>query len=224
MSFVAIIKCLRTQLGLLAIVMLFTVLAFIGVIPGPSELQSQLNSLFALYGVPVILVCSLFENIVGFNVYFPGSLVILTGMALSHGDPNRGLVTFLAIFVSATAAQFINYGIGGRFRQQATEVQSSRPTQIEFLLAFWHPHTASVVSIKAGTERLAILLFMRRVLVAGFVWNSFWGLAMYFSGGVAQSESGRISMMAVFLCYVVFWCVRDVRRENARIQRARTVK
>ena len=74
------------------------------IIPPVSEMIFLLNNLFLKYGIPIIAFSSFIEHLVGVNVYFPGSVVIVTAMTLASGN----LPLAVAVF---SRSNFCNTGI-----------------------------------------------------------------------------------------------------------------
>ncbi|NOR45704.1 MAG: hypothetical protein GQ534_08985 [Candidatus Delongbacteria bacterium] len=111
-NIVLFIRAIGTPLMFLAIFSLLHLLSKSNVIPSLDDLGVMLEHFFENYGLIAIGIVSIIENIVGVNIYFPGSIVILTGMAMTSGDPMRGVMTFFVITLGAFIAYYINFRIG----------------------------------------------------------------------------------------------------------------
>ena len=183
-------------------------LSFLGVF----EERQLLIFLEHSIGAQVTLVApfSFLENIAGFNIYFPGSVVILVAMGLTHGDPWKGLGTFFLIVVPSTLAHILNYCVG-RFVKRR-ENGSARGSSLGFALAGWHPHLMGLVSVGAGADGWDFGTFLRRFLPWHFAWNTFWGVVMYTAGGSVIREAG---LSWFFVLYLVIWTGWGIRKECA---------
>jgi membrane protein DedA with SNARE-associated domain len=118
---------IRVQLLMLATISLLVVLGNLGLIPSPIDIAAYISDAFDRFGLPAIAMCSFLENIVGFNVYFPGSIVILSGMAWTAGNPLLALKVYLAIVAPAMLAQHVNY-LAGRATADTARARASEAT------------------------------------------------------------------------------------------------
>lgn len=205
----------KLQVSLLVVIVLFQSLSHAGLLPAESELVGFLQSWLRNWGLPFILLVSLGENLVGFNVYFPGSVVILLSMSLAAGDIGRACLTWLCIFLGGGSGQVIDFLLGRRLRKKrgdkdnALLQQDTRglPHWREFLLTYWHPHFGAVTSLRSGYSDMPF----RRFLIYSFpslaIWYGFWGIMAYSTGvGV---ESG-IPWTSIFFVYLGVWFGFDV--------------
>ena len=212
-----ILRIVRLQTALLALISIFVVLESIGIIPGQKWLMEGLSAFFDSHGLPAVAACSLIENVAGLNVYFPGAIVILTAMSLSAGDPARALATFAAIVLPSLLAHCFNFflgrlgksGFGARTKNRNTDrVEEASPSLVEFVLALWHPHTGAIVSIRSGAAGFPFRQFLLRLIPVSLAWNSFWGLLMYFYGGLSGMGSGGV--LVLIILYLIGWAAWDV--------------
>ena len=182
--------------------------AHLRLIPEPQKLAVLLEGVFDKHGLPVIIICAFFENIGGFNIYFPGSIVILTGMALTAGKPALAFLTFVCISVSSVIAHIANYfGAKVLHKKRVLDTDSRGfPSFWEFLVSFWHPHFAAVVCLKSGSVGMPFTKFLRSMLPSALAWYMLWAILMYFVGYAAKSSRGLI---ALFLLYLVVWTCYD---------------
>lgn len=211
---------------ILLLVTVVNVLGQLGWIPSLAESTAWLGGFLERYGVVVVLPLAILENLIVLNVYFPGSIVILTAMALTAGDPRRALVMFVCIVIGSTVGQNANYWMGryGGSRGPAiaerqasradpgadgSDRRTSRRWWLVFFGTFWHPHSASLTSILAGSEGLRYKQFLIYLLSTGLAWSVFWGFTMYHFGGILEARSNLLP--AVYI-YVVVWILYNLRR------------
>lgn len=216
MSVINIIRTIRAQLAIAIFLALVFLLTAWGVIPPPEVLIEQIVHLFNRHGLPIVAFFSFVENVVGVNAYFPGSIVILSSMALTAGNPTLAVLTFLAIFIPALFAQVFSYLLGKRFQTDDIVNESLPPaenknanskTWLVFLSTFWHPHLAALTCIAAGSEGVAFKRFVKYLLPTSLVWNSFWGITMYTFGNFIKPNS---TLVILFVVYLIVWAAWDV--------------
>ena len=109
-----LVETVRPQLFVIVIVVTAGLFSCFGLVPKPEMLAAKLKTLFEQYGILLVAPISFAENLVGMNIYFPGSIVILTSMTLASGDPSRAVSTFLAIIIPSFLAHQLNFALGVR--------------------------------------------------------------------------------------------------------------
>lgn len=209
MNVLKIISVLRIQILLLLFLFLFTVLSAWEVIPSTSELSKALQVFFDSYGLPSIGAISFFENIVGMNAFFPGSVVILIAMAMTAGDLQKAFLTFLFIYIPAVIAHNINYMLGrfGYIEPTSTietNFNSKRKKDILYLyvFTFWHPHFTALSCLASGAEGMEYKKFIFWFLVISLPWNIFWAALMY---SIGMSTGSEFNFMPFMIAYVLVW-------------------
>lgn len=187
-------------------VVLFQTLAFWNVIPKEDVLLERIKSWFDLHGLGAIAAIAFLENVVAFNIYFPGSIVILAGMGMTQGNPRQAFLTFLAITIPSQLAHVLNFAIG-KFR--SGDRAAANVTFVELILAFWHPQTASIASLRCGDAGWPARQFFWRLPVAAFSWHTFWAVAMYFAGAAGGSLRWLVWL---FYGYLLLWVIQGLSR------------
>lgn len=202
--------------GLLLLVLLLYVLELKGIIPERSRIAEGIESAFVAYGVIVVAIVSFVENIGGLNLYFPGSIAILSSMAMTAGRPFLAAKVFVAIVTFSFLAHSVNYAIGRAGAGRALEGSEwfgrlGEGTRrwgfaVVFWLAAWHPHPTALASLLAGAAGIGYRRYLKWFLPPFFTWNSVWGIAMYIVGGLA-SEPGLagfyVGVGAITLWFIV---------------------
>ncbi len=181
------------------------------------ELVTYIKIAIERYGLIVIGPLSFLENMVGLNVYFPGSIVILTAMALTAGNPVRGLITYLTIYGAAFVAYHINYFIGFstsrkvvKNKNMVVDSSTNKTLWLRFFSTFWHPHFAALTCIHVGNEGYKYKQIMKYLIVVSFVWNTFWGLTMYSVGTITPTTGNSLTYI-VYL-YIIGWLLLSTYR------------
>jgi len=205
----SLLRTLLPQLILLAVIAAFYSLSLMELIPSPHKLNGILVELFKKNGLPLIVVCSFFENLVGANAYFPGAFTILTGMALTAGNPTQAGVTYLAIYIPAYGANVISYWLG-RWRKSnegAGVVSLNQQTKWRFWLTYWHPQLASITAFSSGVRgTISQRKFYLLAFFVSLTWSIFWAVIIY-QFGLAANVAGYFGPM--FIVYVLVWAAVD---------------
>ena len=203
-------RALLPQLVLLILIASFYGLAFVGVIPVPHNLSEKLLAAFKAYGIPFIAICSFIENLVGINVYFPGAFTILTGMALTAGNPLKAFITYFAIYLPAFAANATSFLIGrfGKRNPQTNgRVSQQRNTVLWFAFTYWHPLLASITAFSAGVEnKVSKRNFFMLAFPISLTWSTFWALVIYHFG-LAVNVGNHFAIL--FALYLLGWTIVD---------------
>lgn len=186
---------------------LFT-LASIGLIPTIKELMVFLIAFFKSYGLIAVMLCSFIENIAGLNIYFPGSIVILSAMALSAGNPKQAILLFFIITIFSIFAHIINYYSAKKIKHLNIRNQDP-PGLSEFLLSFWHPHFAAIVCVKCGWSDTPANLFLKRMISVAILWYIFWAIMMYYLGSLTVTKNPN-RLIYVFCIYFILWGIWDI--------------
>lgn len=211
-SLLQLCKVLRLQLFIVCLVTCIYILIYIGVIPEIQKLAELLSSIFEKNGLLVIVPCAFVENIGGLNVYFPGSIVILTGMALTAGKPILALITFFCISIPSILAHVLNYFIGAGIiigRKSESEKGNNYPTIWKFFAMFWHPHLAALVCLESGSARMPFKKFLSVMLPSAIFWYILWAIIMYSAGYASASPK---ELVYLFLAYLALWTYYDAYR------------
>lgn len=192
---------------ILAIFVVVEALALIGVLPPIGVISIFLGELFHKYGLPAVFIFSFIENLAGANTYFPGSIVILTSMSMTAGNISSAILTYASITSGAFLAYNINYVIGRRFVRGGNSIRHKKTTLLFFMSTFWHPQFAALTCLAAGGSGQSYGHFLRVTFIAGFAWNTFWGVLMY---NVGLATSANIDMVPIVFAYLVCWLLFSI--------------
>ena len=215
-TFSTIISKIKVQLIIIAIILLLKFFEYLGIIPPISRIIPYLTKAFKEHGYFLVAIVSFLENIVGFNAYFPGSIVILTTMTLTSGHPLKAMITFIFIYIPSVFAHFLNFQIGNKLVN--SQLISNKKLWILFFSTMWHPNFAAITSLRAGSIGLSFNQFVGYYIPSSFLWNCFWGILMYKLGSIG--DSGRY-FPEIFLGYLVLWILLDILllyRKKNRLQ------
>lgn len=211
-------------LSLAAVFMGLIALHHFNVIPHPSDLLPQLSQ-----RPSVVAVFAMLENCVGLNLWFPGSVVIISSMAATAGQPGLAVRVFAAILLGSIVAQNCDYWIGRALRSrklieggdllmEGTITVTSKYWWFLFAGAMWHPQSAALASLFAGTQGLPYARYLKYMISAGTIWGIVWGLTLYLVGGslnVAENLDILVVIcVAGWLGYNAWMAVRHGRKAS----------
>jgi len=182
-------------------------LAYLSVIPHPTDILASLARALGSATPQFIAACAFIENLVAINAYFPGAFVILFAMASTHGNPSSALLVFIMIAGASGTAQHLNFFAGKWLRRHIGE-QPSRTGYLTGLANYWHPQLGALYSFRAGVSGVRYRHFARALSACG-TWTAFWGVLMYKLGAVPLSGE---SFIAIFVVYLTGWLIVEVTK------------
>ncbi len=211
------LKAARIPIAFLALYGLVDVIGQLGYVPTVDNVARSLEGLFTTYGAVAVAGISVLENLVLINAYFPGSLVILTAMAMQAGNPEAAAITFCAIYGGATIGYHLSFLVGrmsdGLWKKRSQSTYNSTGLGLLFLATYWHPHLAAVTNTAVGGSPVPYSRFLLYSLLASLPWNLFWGGLMYSAGTLIK---GEVDLSTVLYVYLVGWIVYEVLRSRPR--------
>ena len=205
-------RALKPQLIVIGLVLILQILSRFSFIPNPNEIVAFMIGLLATHGLPLIMLASFIENFVGLGTYFPGSIVILSTMALTAGNPMQAIITFFAIIIPALIANVSSYWIGYFTRAKEPTTFPARDTKALFAwygATYWHPQLAAVSAMASGGEGIKFWRYFTHFLPVSLVWSIFWALFLYNAGKIVFSPS---LFALLFYCYLISWLLWGIRK------------
>lgn len=196
--------------SVLVLTSLWLWLVVLGLLPPLADVVLLLESFFQTYGLPVVLLTSVLENITYLNAYLPGSVVILTAMALTNGDPLLGFYTFLAIHIGANGGYQISYVLGKILGKESFLPPPPKARWIQAFGTYWHPHLASLTSTFMGQHNVPWRTFTATAFSTSLVYNILWAVLIYNVGNFI-TKAGNLLWFFVY-AYLILWIGYEVYR------------
>lgn len=196
-------------------------------LPGPVELIELTESLFHQYGWWIVGVAALLEGVAVINLYFPGSLVIILGVASSAGNPPHAIGIVATIMVGFALAALVNYGlgyfglhqlllrIGGKQWFDYVRTWHAKHGTYALLVAYIHPNAGGLMAMASGNARYPLPKFIPPVFGAIVFWNTCWGIAAYW---LSPTLKGAASTVWPIVGVLVLWVLIRVGYELLRAQ------
>ena len=167
---------------------------------------------FDKYGLAILLVSAVIEGTVLIGWYYPGSLVIFLGVILAGKDIERVVMAVGVITAGLYFAYILNFLIGkyGWYRlllkfglREALEEAKMRVNKHglpAIFMSYWQPNLGALVATSVGILEFSFGKFLLYSIIATLVWNTFWGILVYFIGeGVLSLVGLRFVFLAIFL-------------------------
>lgn len=202
------ISFVKMPLSVICIYFLLYLFFHFEVFPPISQVEQFLLIYYNEYGLYAVGLLSFIENLPAVNAYFPGSLAILTAMSITNGDPLLGFQTYLTIYIFAFISYNVSFFIGKFFITSSSEKNTNNRKKILilFFTTFWHPHSASLTSLGAGSEGMHYKYFIFYTIIVSFFWNTFWALLMYNIDISLLETSGNLINVLIAL-YLFIWLI-----------------
>ena len=202
---------LRPQIVVICIVLILQILSLLNFIPAPSEILAFMINLLTTHGLPLVMAASFVENFGGLGTYLPGSIAIMSAMALTAGNPAKAIMTYFAIIVPALAANLLSYWIGYYNKAEDAEkfpIRSTKALLLWYGATYWNPQLASITAMASGSERIKFWRYFAHFLPVSFVWSVLWALFLYNTGKVAFVST---FLAPLFYVYIIGWTLWGIR-------------
>lgn len=199
-------KAIKLQLLIFLAITVFILFSHFDILPDSVEIQNWFLVVLNSYGSLALFLLSFGENLAGLNVYFPGSIAILIGMANTHGNIELAISAFLAIFIGSFISNFINLLLS---RSLSSKI-STRISYLEALVSLWHPHFASLVSMRMGRHKDGLGDFFTIFLPVSLIWNIVWAIFIYNMGSIVSLNDDNGWMNIIFFLYLIIWIIYDL--------------
>lgn len=208
-------------MGLKPALFWFSLIAVLAIIwklldlPSEDETIQIVSDWLAEYGLLIVFIGSLLETLLFIGFYFPGSVIIFLGVALSP-DPVRAFLAVLAVSAGMLAGYSLNYLLGkygwykiflklGMKRGVENAQTKMQKNDIRYIFyTYWNPGLASFTSTAAGILQLHYKRFLVLMLLAIAVWNTFWGILVYSLGESALVLLNFTLVLKIIAIWVLF--------------------
>lgn len=204
--FSGLIKHCRAPLTLFTAFVFISVLGWLNIIPSFEVLVQKLLNLFNEYGGIIIGPASFLENLAIVNFVFPGSIVILTAMALTAGNLHKAISIFILIWLGSLLGLLSSYLEGkvlSRYDKKHQSNMSNEAVILQAIATFWHPQFASMKCFAFGSNNVPIRKIILEIICVNFIWNLFWGILVYNVGAVFNSAATiKYLIFAVLICWL----------------------
>ena len=182
-------------------------------LPIPDQVYSYVVDLFREYGLAVVFLAALIEGLVVINLYFPGSAVILLGVATAE-TPLGAIVVVILTTVAFIITAYLDFLLGyfglhwiieklggGKWLEQA-HIRRERYGMYALPLSFIHPNLGGFMSVSCGVGRIRKSSFLLISSLSIISWNAVWGFLAYFmSSGVKKIATEPWLLLIAFIIW-----------------------
>jgi len=182
-------------------------LIFMGIIPSISEMFIYLETVVEVIGLWALFPLAILENIYGFTVFFPGGIVILSGMATTSGNPGQALEALVYIHFGTQLGYLITFSLVSFLGARAFKLKTKQTevSNVELIrrgvLMLWHPLLGSMYVAELAAVRARYLRVFPFLFVINGLYNLVWAFVIYHFGNILREE-GNI-LLLVFCAYLL---------------------
>ncbi len=215
-----ILKFAAVPLGLLIVFSIYVGLYNLFGLPTPKEILSLAKDSYSEHGYLIVFLGAIGEGLLMFNLYFPGSVMIVFGVTFSKGDPIRATILVMLTIIAFFITTVINYGLGkyGWYQvlvrlglKQSLEKTRQRVEKrglITLFITYVHPNLGVLTATSCGILKIPFMNFAFASVVALVLWNSLWGIIVYNFGSTVL----RFATFSVFITLLVAWTIIAIIR------------
>ena len=210
----------RAPLLLIALLALYVALYHALGLPPPDELFRSASTVFHDKHHLLVFFGALGEGILIVNMYYPGSAMVLLGVALSAGNPAEAATLVGIIAATFWVTSLANYLLGKYgwhsalvafgMKRPLLRTQSSVVSKglVSTFPMFIHPNLSALVATSCGILGVPFRRFALFSLGATVFWNFLWGLCVYVYG----REIVEQATMPTLIALLALWAAVQVAR------------
>jgi membrane protein DedA with SNARE-associated domain len=210
------LKFLSVPIGLLVVFLCMSLLWKVFGLPTDDQMIPLVKDYFNRYGLWIVFIGALIEGFFILGQYFPGGFIIFLGVISSVGDIPRAIetvaITSLSFFIAYSLNYFVGkygwykilerFGFGHSIENAKTKLSSQGMNAVMF--GYWEPNLASIIATSAGILKIPFARFSAYSLLGIIVWNTFWGVLVYFLGESALKIIGLKYVLVIFgVCILI---------------------
>lgn len=205
-------------------------------LPDQAKLVEITKAFFLEYGLIVIFLASILEALLFIGNYFPGSLVIFLGVAISVGDINRATKTILLTILGMCIGYSINYLLGkyglykiltkfgfkseiDKLKNKISNIENKKTSIFSLFMFYIIPGSGSLLSTAFGILKYNFTKFVVFTLFIVAFWNTLWGILVY-NFGMKMFEiltsyiSGLIFITLTFIYFIYSGKFDEIKNQN----------
>ncbi len=197
-------------------------------LPEGDNLVKIITDFFNTYGLLLVFIGSLIEGFFLLGQYFPGGLIIFLGV-ISAGDNGwRATQVVSLVMIAFFVAYTLNYLLGyygwyklfvkfGLKKPLDNAQEKLKTNELRaILLSYWEPNLSSIMATAAGTLKMNIKKFLLYSAIGILIWETFWGLLVFFLGTRALALMGIKYVVVIFLIWVILIILSQVIKNRSK--------
>jgi len=163
-------------------------------LPGKEELVLKAQGYYERHGYLTVFLGSAIEGLLFVNWYFPGSIIAVTGVVFAKTIGMNVFAVVGLIIAGFFLSGMVNYSLGryGWYRLllkmglekplQTVKLKMERWGLFMIFGSYLHPNVGALAATSAGILGFEFKKFALYSFWAIVLWNTIWGLVVYFSG------------------------------------------
>jgi membrane-associated protein len=216
----SILRFAAVPLGLLVVFAVYLGLYNLLGLPQPKEILMYAQSSYSEHAYLMVFLGALGEGLLMFNLYFPGSVMIVFGVTLSKGNPLKALVLVTLVVTAFLIDAVINYAlgrygwyhflvkIGMKPSLERAKLRVERKGWVTIFSTYIHPNVGALTATSCGILQLPFRTFVLYSLLSLIFWNALWGLIVYYFGSTVLQYASFTAFTIVLILWSLFAVVR----------------
>ena len=196
--------------------------------PDVASLIRVVEGVYETIGYPLIFFGALFESMFLIGLFVPGSVVLLTGAALSR----LGVVEYQYVYILGTLGLLIGYTINyflgyhvlsflGLEKGLSTAKDKLRKYEYKaLLLGYIFPGSGSLLSTAAGVMQMDFKKFVIFSFISQGFWSFVWGSVAYIFGMQIVEFVFRYFVFVVLGVVLIWGIKRFIVKHSSKTQTA----
>ncbi|MDP4001214.1 MAG: VTT domain-containing protein [bacterium] len=220
-------KYISIPLILLILYLIFVTLYNFFDLPSEKEFIASAEQYYQQYGYWTVFVGALIEGLLFINWFLPGSIVVVLGVvfAKSAGLSAVGMVSLIILGFFITS--LINYALGrygwyklmlklGLEKPLNNIKAKTESSGLKIIFStYLHPNLGALTATSAGILKFSFKWFVLYSLIALVVWNTLWGVLVYFLGSSILNYLGPPAIILVLVVWIgILWVRYKKKQEN----------
>lgn len=183
-------------------------------LPDGDQLIGLVKGYFARYGLAVVFISALIEGFLIVGQYFPGGTIVFLGVITAGRNIPRVAEVVVVVMVAFFIAYTFNYLVGKygwhrillKFGLRDSLERAKQKLEQQglnaIILSYWEPNLASITATAAGTLYVPLKKFQLFSAIGIVVWETFWGVLIYFLGNAALAIIGLKYVFIIFIAWI----------------------
>lgn len=189
-------------------------------LPSDEVMKNKIISYFANYGLVIVFVGAFLEGVLLIGQYFPGGFIIFFGVISAGANVLRAAEIVAIVCISFFIAYYLNYLIGkyGWYRLllrfglgktiEITKEKLAKHELSTILSTYWEPNLSSITATAAGILQIPRRRFLIHSIIGILIWETFWGILVFFLGRRAFNLFGIKSVLLVFAVWTIIILIK----------------
>lgn len=189
-------------------------------LPSEDELILITKNFYLNYGYLVVFIAAIIEGALFINWYLPGSVVIVLGVVFAKDASLNVILVIAFITLGFLLTAVMNYFLGsfGWYRlfmklglkapMDRAKIKMEKYGLPVIFGTYFHPNMGALAATSAGILKLPFVIFFLYSLSALVLWNTLWGVAVYFFGMVIIKTLSPWTIVTGLAIWIIYLLIR----------------